>query len=110
MEAVIEYLLKSAGALSIFVLTYHFLLRRLTFFQANRWFLFLGIIASIVFPLIEITQTVYVEQPVQEYYFVPQEMVTPMAMMLEQPAVPVETPFDYWRFFGFIYLAVVAFF
>ncbi|MFT7385507.1 MAG: bla regulator protein BlaR1 [Nonlabens sp.] len=62
MEAVLEYILKSAGVLSTFVLIYHFLLRRLTFFNTNRWFLLAGIAASILFPLIEITQTVYVEQ------------------------------------------------
>ncbi|MEO9889413.1 M56 family metallopeptidase, partial [Nonlabens ulvanivorans] len=110
MEAVIEYLLKSAGVLSIFVFTYHFLLRRLTFFQANRWFLFLGIIASIAFPLIEITQTVYVEQPIQQYTYVPQQVATPMAIMLEQPAIPVDTPFDYWQLFGFLYVTVMVFF
>jgi len=32
MEIVLEYVFKSAGVLSIFVLVYHFLLRRLTFF------------------------------------------------------------------------------
>ncbi len=110
MEQFIEYLLKSAGVLSIFILIYHFLLRRLTFFQANRWFLIAGIIASMTFPIIEITQTVYVEQSVQEYYYVPQNLSTPMAMVLEQPSIPVEAPFDNWRFFGFLYLAVVAFF
>ncbi|PQJ30542.1 hypothetical protein BST92_00675 [Nonlabens arenilitoris] len=110
MEAIIEYLLKCAGALSIFVLTYHFLLRRLTFFQANRWFLFAGIVASVLFPLIEITQTVYIEQPIQQYSYVPRQVATPMAIMLEQPLVEAQEPFDYWRLFGFLYLAVVAFF
>ncbi|MGJ8684092.1 MAG: M56 family metallopeptidase [Nonlabens sp.] len=110
MEQFVEYFLKSAGVLSIFVLVYHFLLRRLTFFQANRWFLIGGIIASMTFPLVEITQTVYVEQPVQEFYYVPQHITTPMAMVLEQPASPVETPFDYWQLLGFLYLTVVAFF
>lgn len=108
MEAIIDYLLKSAGVLSIFVLVYHFLLRRLTFFNANRWFLLVGIAASILFPLIEITQTVYVEQPEQMVYL-PQQMATPMAIILEQP--PVEaTPFNYGMLAIYLYLAITLFF
>ncbi|MEN8898623.1 MAG: M56 family metallopeptidase, partial [Nonlabens sp.] len=108
MEAIVDYLLKSAGVLSIFVLVYHFLLRRLTFFNANRWFLLAGIAASILFPLIEITQTVYVEQPEQMVYL-PQQLATPMAMVLEQP--PVEaTPFNYGMLAIYLYLAITLFF
>jgi bla regulator protein BlaR1 len=108
MEAVLEYILKSAGVLSTFVLIYHFLLRRLTFFNTNRWFLLAGIAASILFPLIEITQTVYVEQAEQLLYL-PQQMVTPMAMILEQP--PVEaTAFDYGTLAIYLYLAIALFF
>ncbi|AUC79441.1 hypothetical protein CW736_08670 [Nonlabens sp. MB-3u-79] len=108
MEAVLEYLLKSAGVLSLFVLIYHFLLRRLTFFNTNRWFLLAGIAASILFPLIEITQTVYVEQAEQLLYL-PQQMVTPMAMIMEQP--PVEaTAFDYGMLAIYLYLAISIFF
>lgn len=108
MESIIEYLLKSAGVLSIFVLVYHFLLRRLTFFNTNRWFLLAGIIASVIFPLIEITQTVYVEQPEQILYL-PQQVATPMALVLEQPAVEA-TPFNYSMLVIYVYLAITMFF
>lgn len=115
METVLEYFLKSAGVLGIFVLVYHFLLRRLTFFQANRWFLIVGIIASMVFPLVEITQTVYVQQPVVDaYYDTPQEFATPMATVVQQQLTPLpvtpDSVFDYWQLFGFLYVAVVVFF
>ena len=108
MEAVLEYLLKSAGVLSLFVLVYHFLLRRLTFFNTNRWFLLAGIAASIIFPLIEITQTVYVEQTEQLLYL-PQQTATPMAVVLEQPAVEA-IPFDYGMLAIYLYLAISIFF
>ncbi|MFT7118576.1 MAG: bla regulator protein BlaR1 [Flavobacteriales bacterium] len=108
MEAVLEYILKSAGVLSTFVLIYHFLLRRLTFFNTNRWFLLAGIAASILFPLIEITQTVYVEQAEQLLYL-PQQMVTPMAMIMEQPSVEA-TAFDYGMLAIYLYLAISIFF
>ncbi|WP_194850082.1 M56 family metallopeptidase [Nonlabens antarcticus] len=82
MEEILSYLLKSAGVLSIFALIYHFLLRRLTFFKANRWFLLFGMLASIAFPLIEITQTVYIERP--ETVVSPQQILSPMAYVLQE--------------------------
>ncbi|WP_405371133.1 M56 family metallopeptidase [Nonlabens sp. Asnod2-A12] len=110
METAIEYLLKSAGVLSIFVLVYHFLLRRLTFFNANRWFLLAGIAASILFPLVEITQTVYVEQPEQVVYL-PQQLATPMASVLQQPTVEeTAVAFDYAMLFFYLYVAISIFF
>ena len=110
METAIEYLLKSAGVLSIFVLVYHFLLRRLTFFNANRWFLLAGIAASMLFPLVEITQTVYVEQPEQIIYL-PQQLATPMASVLQQPIVEeTAVAFDYAMLFFYLYLAISIFF
>jgi hypothetical protein len=111
MEELAIYLLKSAGVLSVFVLIYHFLLRRLTFFQANRWFLLFGLVASVVFPLIEITQTVYVEQPVfnQE-----QIIYTPTAYVVQkQTAIPEEswfTTFDFQTLLYAIYAMFALFF
>ena len=85
MEELAIYLLKSAGVLAVFALIYHFLLRRLTFFQSNRWFLLFGLFASVVFPFIEITQTVYVEQPT---VVMPQQIAyTPMAVALDDTAL-----------------------
>ncbi|WP_124979833.1 M56 family metallopeptidase [Nonlabens xiamenensis] len=102
----LEYLLKSAGVLSIFVLVYQLLLRKLTFFKANRLFLLFGLLASIFFPLIEITQTVYVEQP--ETLNIPGQWITPMAGVLEQP-MP-EPSIDFWELGLYFYLAVSIFF
>jgi TonB-dependent SusC/RagA subfamily outer membrane receptor len=112
MEELAIYLLKSAGVLAVFILIYHFLLRRLTFFQSNRWFLLFGLFASIVFPLIEITQTVYVEQPVT---LSPQQLAyTPMEMLLDNvaPGIPtsIEQNFDYETLWFAIYTMLALFF
>ncbi|QJP34801.1 TonB-dependent receptor plug domain-containing protein [Nonlabens sp. Ci31] len=109
METALEYLLKSAGVLSIFVLIYHFLLRRLTFFNTNRWFLLSGIVASILFPFVEITQTVYLEQPEQLTYL-PQQLSTSMAMILQQTPVESTHPYDYALLAFYIYAAISLFF
>ena len=102
MEELFIYMLKSAGVLSIFVLIYHFLLRKLTFFKANRFFLLFGLLASIVFPLIEITQTVYVEQP--QMILLPQQM----PMVFEQPPVE-ESIIDGGQLFMMLYAAISLF-
>ncbi|PRP66032.1 M56 family metallopeptidase [Nonlabens agnitus] len=106
MEEAFDYLWKSAGVLSIFVITYHLLLRRLTFFKANRFFLLFGMAASITFPLIEITQTVYVEQP--EVSYSAADMVT--AMTLQQQEPPVEPLIKTSQLLLMLYAAVSLFF
>jgi beta-lactamase regulating signal transducer with metallopeptidase domain len=63
METFIYYLLKSSLLLTGFYLVYHFLLQKETFYRANRWFLWLGYLASLVLPLITFVKTVVVEAP-----------------------------------------------
>ena len=106
MEDAFIYLLKSAGVLSIFVIIYHLLLRRLTFFKANRFFLLFGLLASITFPLIEITQTVYVEQP--QTIYSQDEIAAAMSMMSQEPAA--EPLIDTSQLLGILYLAICLFF
>ncbi len=102
MEELFTYLLKSAGVLSIFVLVYHFLLRRLTFFQANRWFLLFGMLASVLLPSIQIVEIVYV-QPPQE-----QLSTADLLMLLQQQEST--TPVIKWsQLLGIAYAAVSLF-
>ncbi len=63
METLILYLIKSSGLLAAFFLTYHFLLRKDTFFNMNRWFLLGGLVISVLLPLCFISKTVIVEKP-----------------------------------------------
>ena len=52
MEALLIYLLKVSGILTIFYLAYQLFLKRETFFIINRQFLVIGIIAAISIPFI----------------------------------------------------------
>ncbi|MDG2432931.1 M56 family metallopeptidase [Flavobacterium sp.] len=61
MELIAIYLLKSCGLLLLFFAAYHFLLRKETFFTANRWFLVAGLITSVILPLVVFTTIVWVE-------------------------------------------------
>jgi hypothetical protein len=61
METLFIYFLKANGLLITFFLVYYFLLRKETFFTKNRWFLILGLVASVLLPLITFTTIVWVE-------------------------------------------------
>lgn len=58
------YLMKSTALLSLFFLIYEFLLKRDTFFALNRFFLFFGIVAAALLPLLTFTETIVVEENV----------------------------------------------
>tara|TARA_R110002020_G_scaffold37072_5_gene111792 strand:- start:3012 stop:4712 length:1701 start_codon:yes stop_codon:yes gene_type:complete len=66
MTELMTYLLKSAGITVLFLCFYQFLLRRETFFTANRFFLLSGLLASLLLPLLTITRTVEA-LPASEY-------------------------------------------
>ncbi len=57
------YILKSAAILTLFYFVYLLVLRKDTFFSANRHYLFGGIIASIVLPFVIFTNTIYIDAP-----------------------------------------------
>lgn len=67
METFFFYLLKSSVLLAGFYLVYHFLLQKETFYRANRWFLWLGYLVSLVLPLITFVKKVFVEIPAISY-------------------------------------------
>lgn len=61
MENGFIYLIKASGLIGLFYFAYYLLLRKETFFSANRWFLLLGLITSSVLPLFFITKIIWVE-------------------------------------------------
>ena len=54
-----EYVLKACAVITIFYLCYKLFLQRDTFFQSNRWFLLIGLIAAFVLPFVVIP--IYIE-------------------------------------------------
>jgi hypothetical protein len=61
METLFIYGIKASGLVTMFYLSYHFLLRKETFFNSNRWFLLAGLITSVVLPLVVFTKIVWVD-------------------------------------------------
>ena len=63
METLFIYLLKSSGLIAVFYISYHFLVRKETFFNSSRWFLITGLFTSLLLPLFSIKKIVYMERP-----------------------------------------------
>ena len=60
----ITYIAKSAGILTLFYLVYVFVLRKDTFFTANRTFLLVGIASALLLPFVTFTAVTFVEAPI----------------------------------------------
>ena len=63
MENSIEYFGKVNGLLILFFVVYIIFLKKDTFFQYNRWFLMIGLLASLVLPLVILRKIIWVERP-----------------------------------------------
>jgi len=65
-----EYLIKVSAILILFYTCYKLFLNRETFFESNRYFLFLGLIAAFVLPLIVIPKYIEVEPIITQNAYV----------------------------------------
>ncbi|MEN2403159.1 M56 family metallopeptidase [Flavobacterium sp. MC2016-06] len=66
MEALFIFIAKSSGLIVLFYFAYFLLLRKETFFNSNRWFLLLGLVTSVLLPLLVYTKIVWVDPaPIQ---------------------------------------------
>lgn len=79
------YIAKSAGILTLFYTVYILVLRKDTFFSANRSFLLAGIVAALLLPFLTFTTTTLIEIPVSTVNdatseFVPTNFITPTSV------------------------------
>ncbi|PKG51534.1 M56 family metallopeptidase [Olleya sp. 1-3] len=97
-----DYFLKASAIIILFYACYKLFLQRDTFFQANRWFLLIGLFIAIVLPLVIIP--IYIEYTPRPIQFFETSVTTfPTQQTTQAP------PFDYWQLLPFIYLAGVLF-
>jgi len=101
MEALLIYILKSAGLLSIFYIAYLILLKRDTSFQANRKFLLGSIFASAVLPAIYFTRTVILEAN--------NFSVNQFPVATQQFSEETASTFTLWETLGLIYILIATF-
>jgi hypothetical protein len=100
METLITYFLKVNGLLISFYLVYFLFLKKETFFNWSRWYFLLGIILSLVVPLLTYTKIIWVAPtPMPELPdFIPfQQTETP---------VIIEESID-WNTIGFLFYGLV---
>nr|WP_321237005.1 M56 family metallopeptidase [uncultured Psychroserpens sp.] len=100
-----DYLLKSSAVLFIFYACYQLFLQRDTFFQANRWFLLLGLIIASSIPFIVIPNYIEytpVASGLEQTYITSNGNATPIAIQ--------EEPFNYIALMTWIYFAGILFF
>ncbi|PRX40303.1 M56 family metallopeptidase [Salegentibacter salegens] len=102
MEALLIYLFKSAGILTIFYLAYTFLLKNETSFQVNRRFLLGGILASAVLPAVYFTRKVIVKSNNFSLNEIP--------VSTNVSSEDLAATFGIWEVLGIVYSLVAAFF
>ena len=69
METIFSFLVNASAGIILFYLCYWFLLRKETFYTANRWFLLLALLTAVLLPLFPIHYTVFVEQSTNKTTF-----------------------------------------
>jgi len=99
-----EYFLKASAVMILFYLCYVLFLKRETFFEHNRWFLLVGLVIALVFPMIIIPVYITIEPlPVLEpVNFVSDNFIS--------TSITTETPFDWLSLIPIIYgIGLLAF-
>ncbi|UPT70769.1 MAG: M56 family metallopeptidase [Flavobacterium sp. JAD_PAG50586_2] len=105
MEQLFTYLIKSGGLLAVFYVAYHFLVRKETFFNSNRWFLLGGLITSLLLPLYFIKKIIIVEPTLCPTSNVVHNAQQPPIII---PDIPVAEPFNWLQFLCVSYLLIVG--
>lgn len=93
MENITIYALKASTLTALFYIAYLLLLKKETFFTANRWFLLSGLFTSALLPLAFYTKTIIVKRTSTIYeaitYSVPQSEVTPIIIPQQEQAFTI---------------------
>ncbi|MFD1614799.1 M56 family metallopeptidase [Gelatiniphilus marinus] len=96
-----EYLLKASALIAIFYLCYKLFLQRDTFFESNRWFLLIGLVAAFALPFVVIPIYIeYTPMPIQNFVINDAYSVVEAA----------EDPFNFWQLGAIVYVVGVLLF
>ena len=100
MENGFIYLIKASGLIGLFYFAYFLLLRKETFFSANRWFLLLGLITSSILPLFFITKIIWIEPTTDSFDW----SNIPVTTSVTAP----EPQIDWYLILGYVYFIGIA--
>lgn len=104
MDFLINYILKVNLLLVFFWLFYRVFLRKETFYTPLRWYFVAGILLSLIFPLINYTQTVIIEQKITPSQF----EVTDNFLPIEPQVLEASNPIDWQSILLFMVLIISA--
>ena len=94
------YISKSAGILTLFYVVYILVLRKETFFHANRTYFIVGILAALLLPFVTFTSTTFVDAPLLSSSE-PFSQVVPIETTVASPA---GTSITIWQMLLGVYL------
>jgi beta-lactamase regulating signal transducer with metallopeptidase domain len=96
MENIALYIAKASALTAVFFGAYYLLLRKETFFRANRWFLLAGMATSVLLPVAVFTKIVWVKpQPVSAVNVMSiQDIVATHSLQAPQAQATFE--FEWW--------------
>ncbi len=103
MENLLFYFLKVNVILVLFYGVYYFLLRKETFFQANRLFLLGGILSAFIIPLLSYSKIVFIE-PVELNY---DDLLANATYSEEFVPVVEASSFD-WNYFVIVLYSLIV--
>ncbi|MFC6100951.1 M56 family metallopeptidase [Olivibacter domesticus] len=100
MPDLIIYLLKANFGITLFYLGYHFLLRRLTFYSLNRFYLLFGLLFSSMYPLFDFS-----------FLLKGSDELAQRAVLIDWQEVKKTTPVEFtaWNILYIIFWATVLF-
>lgn len=104
-----SYLLKVSACLALFFSFYLLVLRKLTFFKINRFYLLFTLVLSFVIPNLQFT--IERAAPVEEFYVEPVPTVTDQHQTFEAPlqinTIVADESFDWYSLLPFAYGLIV---
>ena len=109
MSLLIQYLVKLTISLAIVWLFYQFVLRRLTFYNSNRWYLLAYTLLSFFIPFINISPILKNDSTNGLIQIIP--LVNQYTSALEEASncpAPIWSNYDKWDFIGFGLMVVTA--
>jgi co-chaperonin GroES (HSP10) len=104
----LNYLLKVSACSALFFAFYLLVLRKLTFFKINRFYLLVSLLLSFAIPAAQIT----IEREIVETVVIPTQVVDLEGAVLSQPVVTTPAPipvasFDWLALLPYVYVGVV---
>lgn len=111
MENFVIYIAKASLLTAVFFLAYHFLLRKETFFNSNRWFLLAGLVTAVILPAIGYTKIIWIE-PTPKYPVgtLNINQFAALQMAMNTKGAPAPDPINWFDVAAGLYFAGVLFF